>query len=252
MYRVRNNSVSASGVVVSETSSHKSMKPRTSRQQLSEEVASYVRELILSGQVKQGDFLRLEPIAEALGISNTPVREGLLSLRGEGFVELVPRRGFVVGSFTQRDVEDLFWVQAMIAGELAARAAVNIKEEELEELEAINQRHRQAIEDGDLEAIAKQGHEFHSLINLAAHSARLSTLLGTTVEYLPNRFYASIDDQVQATLDAHPAILDALRRRSPLMARASMQDHIQAGAHSLVAQLTSRGIWDVEDDTVSA
>ena len=39
---------------------------RGSRSQLSEEVASYVRELILSGRVKPGEFIRLEPIAEAL------------------------------------------------------------------------------------------------------------------------------------------------------------------------------------------
>ncbi len=61
---------------------------RDTRRQLPEEVASYVRELILSGQVKTGQFLRLEPIAEALGVSNTPVREGLLSLRAEGLIAL--------------------------------------------------------------------------------------------------------------------------------------------------------------------
>jgi DNA-binding GntR family transcriptional regulator len=46
----------------------------------------------------------MERIAEAVGVSNTPVREGLLSLRSEGFVELVPRRGFVVAEFTRQDV----------------------------------------------------------------------------------------------------------------------------------------------------
>ena len=81
-----------------------------------------MRELILSGKVKTGEFLRLEPIAEALGVSNTPVREGLLSLRAEGLVVLVPRRGFTAGSFTRQDVEDIFWAQATIGSELAARA----------------------------------------------------------------------------------------------------------------------------------
>lgn len=85
-----------------------------SRRQLPEVVAAYVRELILSGGTKRGEFLRLEPIAEALGVSNTPVREGLLSLGSEGLVSLVPRRGFVVQSFTRQDVEDIFWAQATI------------------------------------------------------------------------------------------------------------------------------------------
>ena len=63
-------------------------KANPQRRQLSEDVATYVRELILSSQVHPGDFLRTEPIAEAVGISNTPVREGLLLLRGEGLIAI--------------------------------------------------------------------------------------------------------------------------------------------------------------------
>src|SRR3954464_12516971 len=105
------------------------------RQQLPEEVASYVRELIISGAVPPGEFLRMEPIAEAVGVSNTPVREGLLALRSEGFVQLVPRRGFVVAPFTRQDVRDLFWAQAQLGSELAARAAKKISPEQISSLE---------------------------------------------------------------------------------------------------------------------
>ena len=45
-------------------------------QGLPDDVAAYVRELILSGEVRPGEFLRLEPIAEAVGVSNTPVQIG--------------------------------------------------------------------------------------------------------------------------------------------------------------------------------
>src|SRR3954447_13006604 len=107
------------------------------RQQLPEAVAAYVRELIISGTVRPGEFLRLEPIAAAVGVSNTPVREGLLILRSEGFVKLVPRRGFMVASFTAQDVRDIFWVQAQLAGELAARAAKRITPEQIVSLEEI-------------------------------------------------------------------------------------------------------------------
>ena len=66
------------------------------RGQLSDEVAGYVRELIMSGNLRPGEFIRQERIADELQLSATPVREGLLLLRGEGFLELKPRRGFVV------------------------------------------------------------------------------------------------------------------------------------------------------------
>ena len=54
-------------------------------------MAGYVRELIMSGNLRPGEFIRQERIADELELSATPVREGLLSLRGEGFVELKPR-----------------------------------------------------------------------------------------------------------------------------------------------------------------
>jgi DNA-binding GntR family transcriptional regulator len=103
------------------------------RQQLSTEVANYVRELIMSGKLRSGDFIRQDHLADQLKLSATPVREGLLSLRGEGFVELLPRRGFMVSPLSAADVRDLFTAQALLAGELVSRAAgdgdVNLSEE---------------------------------------------------------------------------------------------------------------------------
>jgi DNA-binding GntR family transcriptional regulator len=60
-------------------------RPTSRRKQLPEEVAAYVREQIMAGKLVPGQFLRMEPIAEAVGVSITPVREGLVSLSGEGF-----------------------------------------------------------------------------------------------------------------------------------------------------------------------
>ncbi|WP_345657849.1 GntR family transcriptional regulator [Streptomyces siamensis] len=220
------------------------------RQQLSEEVASYVRELIISGKVQPGEFLRMEPIAEAVGVSNTPVREGLLSLSSEGFIELVPRRGFVVTSFSKQDVRDLFWVQAQLGGELAARAAIKITSEQLTGLETIAKQQEEAIEAGDEDEMVEYGHAFHRQINLAADSPRLALLLRSVVKQLPNRFYLSIEGRAAATREEHPLILEALRRRSSRMARSLMEQHILDSADHLIETLEERGLWK-EDQTAS-
>ena len=224
------------------------------RQQLPEEVASYVRELIISGAVQPGEFLRVERIAEAVGVSNTPVREGLLALRSEGFVQLVPRRGFVVAPFTQQDVRDLFWAQAQLARELAARAAKKITPEQIAMLEANLKQFQQAVADGDKERIADLGHAFHREINRAADSHRLALLLGMVVNHLPNRFYASIEAQVAATGDEHPDLVDALRRHDARKAKALMEQHILASADHLIEILSERGLWSNQesDDQESA
>src|SRR3954466_45576 len=220
-----------------------------SRQQLPEEVATYVRELILSGAVRPGEFLRIERIAEAVGVSNPPVREGLLALRSEGFVRLEPRRGFVVAPFSRQDVHDLFWAQAQLASELAARAAKKLTREQLQRLEELDERHEQAVKDGDSDAVAELGRAFHREINRAADSHRLALLLVYTLQQFPNRFYATIEGQVAATRERHRELLAALHQRNARTVRSLMQKHIIEGADHLIEALESRAMWaDSEED----
>ncbi|MFT4201534.1 GntR family transcriptional regulator [Gordonia sp. (in: high G+C Gram-positive bacteria)] len=218
-------------------------RPSGARQQLSEDVAAYVRELIISGNVLPGDFLRTEPIAAAVGVSNTPVREGLLILAGEGFVELVPRRGFVVSAFSPQDVRDLFWAQAAFAAELTRRAAENVTDEQLDHLRAVLAEHERALKDGDDEATVRCGHDFHRTINIAADSRRLAMMLGGIVKQLPNRFYNDIEGHNDDTMAAHPRIIEALAERNGDLAAELMRAHIMSGADELIAQLAKQGLW---------
>lgn len=213
------------------------------RQQLPDEVASYVRELIISGEVRPGEFLRMDRIAEAVGVSNTPVREGLLTLSNEGFVSQVPRRGFVVAPFTQQDIHDLFWAQATLAGELAARAAKKITLEQLARAERIITAYEVANAANDKQEIANLSHALHREINLAADSIRLATLLGSVVKQLPSYFYATIEGGIEAALTEHPLIIAALRNRDARRAKRLMEQHISRGADRLIESLEQRGLW---------
>ena len=213
------------------------------RQQLPEEVAAYVRELIMSGAVREGDFLRMERIAEAMGVSNTPVREGLLTLSNQGFVRQIPRRGFVVAPLTRQDIRDLFWVQAMLAGELAGRAAKNISAESLDRLDQIMNAHEIARAKDDKRALDSLGHAFHREINLAADSRRLAMVLGSVVRLLPLDFYAKIAGWVDAAHDQHPEIVQALRKGNATKARKLTERHMSFGAEHVIETLEARGFW---------
>jgi DNA-binding GntR family transcriptional regulator len=217
---------------------------RRGRQQLPEEVATYVRGLIISGAVKPGEFLRMEPIAEAVGVSNTPVREGLLALRSEGFVQMVPRRGFVVAPFTRQDVRDLFWAQAKLAGELAARAAEKITPDQLDRLVAVHKQHEQALANAEMSRYSDLGHEFHREINRAADSHRLALLLNSIVKQLPSTFAVGIERQVAATGNKHRRLVTALRKHDAERARSIMEEHVLDGADYLLETLEQRGVFD--------
>ncbi|MGB3697460.1 MAG: GntR family transcriptional regulator [Gordonia sp. (in: high G+C Gram-positive bacteria)] len=213
------------------------------RPQLSDDVAAHVREMIVSGQVRPGEFLRTGPIARDLGISNTPVREGLLLLNGEGFVELVPRRGFAVAAFTPQDIRDLFWVQAMLAGQLASRAAQTITDDELARLADLNESRARATAAGDETRIVKSGHDFHRGVNLAAAAPRLTVILGQLSRRLPSSFYNDVEGHDDETQLAHEAVVEALGRRDADAAGRLMSAHIMGGVDELIERLADKGVF---------
>ncbi|WP_185994585.1 GntR family transcriptional regulator [Nocardioides campestrisoli] len=204
------------------------------RPQLSDEAAAYVRELVLTGQLRAGEFVRVDRVAEQLEMSVTPVREGLLALRGEGFLELAPRRGFVVAELTEDDVRDLFWVQARLAGELAARATTRLTPAEVAELEELQATITRALEAGELDEVERSNHAFHRTINLAARSPKLAWFLRAATRYVPNRFYHRIGGWPDASRHDHAGLLDAIRARDAEGARRAMEEHIIHAGQLLV------------------
>ena len=212
------------------------------RPQLADEVADGLREQIMSGRYRFGEFLRLEHIADELGISVTPVREALVTLRGQGFLELQPRRGYVVAPLTQQDIKDAYRVQADVAGELTARATREVTDAQIEEMSEL-QRRLDALE-GDPDQAEVLNHRFHRMINTASDSRKLVWFLEAAVRYAPLRFYAEIYGWTKATVEDHHPILEALRSRDADAARDSMHKHITHAGELLVVHLDKKGLWN--------
>ncbi|GAA3934738.1 GntR family transcriptional regulator [Actinomadura viridis] len=212
------------------------------KHQLSEKVAAYVREAIMIGRLRAPDYVRTERLAAELGISATPVREALMILHSEGAVRWEPRRGFRVLPLTARDVDDLFRVQAYIAGELAARAAVALDEAEIERLGRVQRELEDAARAGDAERVDRLNHEIHRTVNKSSGSSRMTTLLNLTVHYVPLRFFGTIEGWAEASAHDHSAVFDALRARDPDAARAAMAGHIRHIGRLLVRHLEARNV----------
>jgi DNA-binding GntR family transcriptional regulator len=215
--------------------------PRASaRPQLSEKATAHIRGLIMSGELQPGTLVRPETIGEDLGISTTPAREALQALRVEGFLELVPRRGFIVASLTGQDIRDLFQVQALIGGELAARAAAKATAQDVAELDALHHELIAAATRNDHAKLEEKNHAFHREINLMADSRKIIWLLGLVTRYVPRQFYSAIPGWPQATMDDHAELLSSIRAHDPEAARAAMQEHIVHSGELLAAHFDDR------------
>jgi DNA-binding GntR family transcriptional regulator len=210
--------------------------------QLSDDASAYVRSMIMSGRWRPGESVRPEAIGEALGISATPAREALHALRVEGFLELVPRRGFQVAPLTGQDIRDLFEAHGLIAGELAARAAVLATPEELAELEALHHELLAAAHRKDLVLLEEKNHAFHRQLNLIANTRKITWVLGLIGRYIPTLFYSSIEGWPEATAHDHSAILENLRARDAEAARRSMHSHIVHSGELLATQFDKQAM----------
>jgi DNA-binding GntR family transcriptional regulator len=212
------------------------------RPQLAEDVARFVRKRIFDGTYAAGQYIRLDQLAAELGISVTPVREALFELRAAGLLAQQPRRGFVVLPVTGRDLTDVSNVQAHIGGELAARAAVNITDDQLRGLEKIQTELEDAYASDDDERAVRLNHEFHRAINVAADSPKLAQLMSQITRYAPESVFPTVAGWPDQSIEHHRRVLAALERHDEELARTAMSEHLTAGAKPLIEHLTLRGV----------
>lgn len=213
------------------------------REQLSDEVAAQLRAEIMSGALRPGTYIRLDETAARLGVSITPIREALRTLRGEGMVQLEPHRGHVVAPLTRGDIEDIFWLQATIARKLTAAAVDRITDAELDELTALNEALAAAVDRGVVGEVAAAMSAFHRVLHRTTGRIKLAWFLYHVARYMPPQIYATDQQWGTATVARHRELIAALRRRDTATATRVTVDLFTDSAQRLIAQLEKVGIW---------
>lgn len=216
------------------------------RPQLSEEVADHVRTRIMSGDVRPGSFIRLDETASALGVSVTPVREALLTLRGEGLVDLVPRRGYLVSPMSRQDIEDIFWLQAELSKRIVDRAITRYDAETLEFHGRLIDEFEKASASDDTDGVVHAQYAIHRCLNRASRSDKLSRFLSNAARYMPYRLYADDPEWRAGALTDNRRMLEALRDGDVETAHEVVDAEFTGGASLLIAHLERAGVWDDE------
>jgi DNA-binding GntR family transcriptional regulator len=219
-------------------------RPVVRREQLSDEVAAHLRAAIMSGTLRPGTFIRLDETAATLGVSITPVREALRTLRGEGMVRLEPHRGHVVAPLSRSDIEDIFWLQSTITRELAATAASRITDSQIDELELLNGSLAEAVNRGDPDNVSAAVFAFYRVFNRAAGRIKLAWFLLHVGRYLPPHVYAGDPAWGARAVEAHTKLIAALRARDVDAVMSITTDQVADGARRLIERLADGGAWD--------
>ncbi|MGJ7531816.1 MULTISPECIES: GntR family transcriptional regulator [unclassified Variovorax] len=195
---------------------------------LHDEVAATLREQIFDGTLIPGSFLDEAALCERLFISRTPLREALKVLTAEGLLRHEPRRGCFVNEVTERDLDEIFPVIALLEGRCAYEAARNASDAELHELDALHERlvrHAKARRINDYYAT---NHIIHEAIIKLADNKWLAQVIGDLRKILKLARLQQLHapGRLDQSLSEHLAVFAALKARDSEGADAAMRTHM--------------------------
>lgn len=200
--------------------------PRLARSTTAAEVARIVRQKILSGQYKAGDFLRQEALAQELGVSRIPIREALALLEAEGFVVREQYRGALIPHLSLREVEEIYRLRSMIEPFLLEHAIPKLTPEVIAKARGLVVASRNCT---DLNKWGQLNFQFHKTLYAAADLPLtmqvLDQLLMRADRYLRMQRYLSAEIQQESDQE-HQNLLDLIEAGRGEDAVASLRQHI--------------------------
>jgi len=198
-----------------------------------------IKQAIISYEVKPGEPLAEEQIANKLGVSRTPVREALKELRKEGLVKIIHRKGAFVAEISSKDVEEIFLLREILECAAVKIAIPRLKEEDLIEMESLFNSISKDIEMKNYKNIFDTDIKLHSLIVDTAGNRRLSKFLNILNGQVHRMrvLSATAPGRLNKSLQEHKDILEALKKRDIDLAEQRLKQHIRNIKNNILEML---------------
>jgi DNA-binding GntR family transcriptional regulator len=207
----------------------RSLSPRA----LYVEVAELLRQRIFERELPPGSWIDELKIAEAYGISRTPLREALKVLAAEGLVTMKVRRGAYVTEVSERDLTDVYHLLSLLESDAAGVVAKNATPAQIEELQALHQELEAAAEPSqqDRERFFEINERFHMrLLEIADNRWRNQMVADLRKVMKLNRHNSLLKSgRISESLHEHRAVMQAITSRDTLMSMQRMQEHFKNG-----------------------
>jgi DNA-binding GntR family transcriptional regulator len=211
-----------------------SLQPVENHRPLGDRVFDQLRDAVIDGRLKPGQWLRQEALAQEMGISQMPVRDALRRLEAEGLAERIPYKGVRVVEFSPEDIVDMFTVRLVLESLAVRYATPLITAHQLEQLE---ENLKEAVICASQHQMARRRElntEFHLAICRASGHRHLIRQVETMWSWFPSvMLYEGMRRQeelssarLQRENQEHRAILSALQQRDAKLAEEQTRQHI--------------------------
>ena len=144
---------------------------------MAEAALERLREAIILGEIRPGTHLRLEEVAQQLGMSISPIREAVRQLEARGLAEHVPHHGAKVVALDIEELRELFSIRLALEGMAVRRAAELFEPADAESARAHLHAYDEARRRGDIRQAVRSHGAFHFALYEAARSAWLLRLI---------------------------------------------------------------------------
>ncbi|WP_431983948.1 GntR family transcriptional regulator [Streptomyces qinglanensis] len=205
----------------------------TRRTPAAERVYAHVKQAVLERRYEGGVLLTEGELAEAVGVSRTPVREGLLRLEVEGLIRLYPKKGALVLPVSAQEIEDVVETRLLVE-QHAVRRAVPVSRPLVERLEETLAEQVAHAETGDLAAVSAADRCFHATI-VEATGNQILTRLYDQLRDRQLRMGVAVmhahPDRVAKNIAEHADILRTLREGDSEAAALAVHQHVSRVRH---------------------
>ena len=204
---------------------------------LHDQVAATLREEIFAGSLTPGSFLDESALCERLDISRTPLREALKVLTAEGLLRHEPRRWCFVADVTQRDLDEIFPVIALLEGRCAWEAARNASDADIEALATLHAQLEAHAKAQRINAYYATNFAIHEAIITLADNRWLAQTIGDLRKILKLARLQQLKapGRLEQSLAEHLAVFAALKAHDSDGAEAAMRTHLHRQREALRA-----------------
>jgi DNA-binding GntR family transcriptional regulator len=197
---------------------------------LDQKAYQILKTMIMDRQLLPGEKIPQEKLAEDLGISRTPLINALKFLEKEKLVQSIPRRGFFMRTFTQKEMISIFELREVLEGLAARKAAQKITDNQIVQLGKFFKQFAGDKDIDDIRAYAREDRRFHKFLLDIGAKEFLKSILETYNVISYSYQVVSPEGLVRhprETIREHRAMIDAIAGRDAEAAENLMRRHFQ-------------------------
>ena len=197
----------------------------------SEKVYAYLLDMLLKGELKPGEKIAEQRLAEMFDTSRTPVREALIRLQGDGLVEIYPKRFVQVKQIDNEELRNIGLLRITMDRAAVRMALLRASKEELLYLKKIAEDCLDAYRRNDTDEQRKLDGEFHRYLSSIGKNPELLKIydqLYLRVRFLQAHHEDNVIKDEEVHLLQHLELADALLNGDQDRAFSVLASHLSA------------------------